>query len=152
MKLLLHIVVWFFIISANSAFAAPNLIGTWKSNKELSIQSFNFDPSIKPESKELFRSLFGQLEITYTSDQAISVWPTNEESEGWRHVSTYRVMLSTKDKVMIKWENAGNGEELSATLTFVTPDRFWMELPRAPKFNGREYFDRISKAKYSKAH
>ena len=92
------------------------------------------------------QSIFGQIEITYTDDQVITVNPVDKDSEGSKHVTTYRKVLSTKDKIVTEWEDGGNGEKVSFTMTFVTPDRFWIELTRTPKFNGREYFDRITKA------
>lgn len=130
-----------FIATSVICCGAPDLIGSWKSNKELTLKSVRIDPSIEGELKKKIEALFGCMTVTYERKHA-TIYMTDDNGKTEEIKNTYSVVASTSKKIILRWKDPSTGKEENTTLTFVSPDRYWVELPTTPKLSGREYFDR----------
>ncbi|ADE54951.1 hypothetical protein [Coraliomargarita akajimensis] len=130
---------------SSCAEGVPSVIGTWKSNQLLTLQHSPLDSSVDETTRSKFENLFGRMTITYSRTQATSRMDADEGIEAWESVSEYRILIQTKDKLLIEWLDRRKGEWKKETLHFVNPDRYWimLELPDGTVL-GREYFDRQS--------
>jgi len=128
---------------AIQAIAAPSLIGTWKSNKELTIKTIHLPATVTKDAKKRFENLFGRMTITYTKSQSIARMAAYAEFEDWESTSSYRIVAETKNKLSIKGKEQDADEETLETLHFVNQNQYWIELPIGEgQLEGREYFDR----------
>ena len=141
-----HIAITFILLS-NLMIAAPSIIGTWKSNKELTLKETRLDQSVREETKKKFEDLFGRMTITYTKSKSIARMEEDEGIEEWESITDYKIVAEAKDKLMIEWKDSETGEMMQETLHFINPNQYWIKLPTGEgKIQGREYFDRQLKA------
>lgn len=143
-----------FVISPGLVYAektaADFLIGNWKSNSELSFPTVKLKVEMTPERKEMWKSLFGHLQINYTSTGCSSVRPPRpslipggEPFKEFKTARSYVVVSATANQVVIRSLDLETKKEETETLTFEGPDRYWIRLPTP---EGREYFDRVKLA------
>ena len=145
MKLLMVLIATW---QASIAYAAPELKGVWKSNKELTIATFNLPDDMPTDVRDRWCNVFGKMLITWTDNSFATYTPAFDGIEGHSSLYEYRVEIETKDKVIIAVTDPETGEVTKGTLHFVSPDRYyteWEDMPKAftPMYGAREYFDRI---------
>jgi hypothetical protein len=125
------------------------LLGTWKSNRDLTSETIRPTLKIPEEKLNDFLSLFGRMRIVYTKDTMTATMPANKSFPAWKHSTSYRVIGSTNDTIKIQAHDWPIGENKPTTIHFVSPDRYWVQIdpPYPTKVDmtaWREYFDRVS--------
>jgi hypothetical protein len=126
-------------------------IGSWKSNRELTIKTLQFKREIKPELRQRFDDLFGKMIVTYTGKEVIAYTPATEKSAEWRFTSEYTVVMASDTKLVFRGQNPQTKAIENTTITFEGPDRYWTSLDVSGVLEGREYFDRIKTNEPNKA-
>lgn len=125
------------------------LLGTWRSNRELSVATMRralmFRP---PELRERFFDVFGDLTVTFTSTSLGTTWPRRHPCGRHNHTAAYRVVASGPDSVSFRSEPRSRRGPKVMVVHFVGPDRYWMDVShiRVPvdTTGWREYFDRVA--------
>ena len=120
--------------------ATDLIVGTWKSNRELSVPTIKLKIGMTPERMKFLNNLFGRLEVTYTKTEESAVMPAHDDRPEWRFAGAYTVVSATDAEIVIKSKSPLTGEEETSTATFEGPDRYWIPLKG---MKGREYFDRV---------
>ena len=120
--------------------ATDLIVGTWKSNRELSVPTIKLKIGMTPERMKFLNNLFGRLEVTYTKTEESAVMPAHDDRPEWRFAGAYSVVSATDTEIVIKSKSPLTGEEETSTATFEGPDRYWIPLKG---MKGREYFDRV---------
>ena len=115
-------------------------MGTWKSNRELTVPTIKLKVEMTPKLMNLLNNLFGRMEVTYTKTEESAFRPAFDDKPEWRHAGAYTVVSATDTEIVIKDKNPLTGEEGTSTATFEGPDRYWIPLKG---MQGREYFDRV---------
>lgn len=125
--------------------ASAWLVGKWKSNRELTIATIRLDRPLPPEKQARFEKLFGTMTVTYTTTEISFDTPEFEKHPRWSATESYRVVVSSAKRVVIRNKNPRTKEEESSVINFDSPDRYWIDLSLGgiQGVKGREYFDRI---------
>jgi hypothetical protein len=118
-------------------------IGSWKSNRELTVKTIQLKKEVKPELRQRLDDLFGKMIVTYTGKEVIAFTPATEKSAEWSFTSAYTVVIATDTKLVFRGQNAQTKAIENSTITFEGPDRYWISLDVPGILVGREYFDRI---------
>ena len=118
-------------------------LGSWKSNRELTIKTIRLKREVKPELRQRLDDLFGTLIVTYTGKEVVAYTPATEKSAEWSHTSAYTIVMSTDTKLVFRGQNARTKAIENTTITFEGPDRYWVSIDVPNVLEGREYFDRI---------
>ena len=117
------------------------LVGSWHSNKELSVKTIHYKKDIPENLRLKLESIFGQLTITYDGNQVTEYAPNlGENGKEFRYNSAYKVLGHDENSLVIMLKNPGNNKDLLMHIHFDNPDRFWVYLEDT---GWKEYFDRI---------
>ena len=73
------------------------LLGTWRSDKELTIIYWRYTKELAPDRRERFENLFGKLTIKYTESHAYSEFDETKDS------CKYEVIGRDDNSVAIIW-------------------------------------------------
>ena len=119
---------------------ADQIVGTWKSNRELTVPTIKLKVEKTPERMKFLGDMFGRLEVTFTDTEEIAVIPAHDGKREWRFSSAYTVVSATDNEIVIKDKSPLTGQEETSTATFEGADRYWIPLKG---MKGREYFDRV---------
>jgi hypothetical protein len=129
------------------------LIGTWKSDRELTFKHHVFKAGVKPAIRRKFRDIFGILTVTYTRTKIVA------DYKGSGSATRYRV-LAKDDYSAVLWRDETvyrdpkirrlfkeNPELLVRgrnllQIHFVAPDAYWIYTDGSDGF--REFFRRVS--------
>jgi hypothetical protein len=118
-------------------------IGSWKSNRELTIATIQMKREVKPELRQRFDDLFGKMTVTYDGKEVVAYTPATEKSVEWRYTAAYTVVMATDTKLVFRSQNAQTKVLENTTITFEGSDRYWVSISVPGVLDGREYFDRI---------
>lgn len=118
------------------------LLGTWKSDADLTMASLERKSSRDAEREAKLRSLFGKMRITWTATQVTS------DLEGYLDTDKYKVLASDTDSVTIQSEETtpspldGLGLPTVHVIHFVGADTYWLDISGGSG-GMREYFTRV---------
>jgi hypothetical protein len=126
--------------TTNSKLADKRLIGTWRSNAELTLANlYRQDPrwtNAPPARLEQLRSLFGRMTITFGKGTITAHYNAKEQQLG------YEVVEHGPDYVLIQVKG-GSEDGQRERLRFVDGDKgYWIQSLQAPEIEER--FDKIS--------
>ena len=123
----------------------PRLIGSWRSNHDLTAETIRSHLKGTAEKQDHFLSVFGIMRLTYTSDSMTAFMPAWGHQPDWTHSTKYRVTASTPDSVTIQPHDWPIGDNKPMLIHFVSPDRYWTEIttPKLDTTGWKEFFDRV---------
>ena len=130
-----------FALVGGCASTDPRLIGSWKSNKKLTVASLRYPKPIAAAKRARFESLFGKMVVTYDRTHVTLETPPTPGQPAWRDRSRYRVVASDQNSVALVSTNPLTGEREISHVHFDSPDRYWLYLYGT---GWKEYFDRIA--------
>lgn len=141
-------VLYLIFLSALQSRAADNvsswLVGSWKSNRDLTVASVHLDHELPTDKRARFENLFGQMTATYTPTEATFFMPAIEKYPEWTSTESYRVVAVVGKRIVIRHKNPRTKVEESSIMYFESHDRYWVDLTSTKGVaSGREYFDRI---------
>lgn len=148
MKLIFLVII---LILGNVASACPNLVGTWKSSREMSMAYNEKFAHLELKQIELLNQILGHLRVSYTENSAheygvpnLKIKIGNKKSDFEIEDSSYQYkILSCSDtEITINYEHPYLGE-ITETFNFVNADIYWASSEMLP--SSREYFIRESK-------
>lgn len=116
------------------------ILGRWKSNQELTLQTLQYPAEAQPEMIMKVQALFGRMVITYTRSKASALTPATEESPEWHEEVVYEVIERSDNSITLRFFDKITQDYKAEILHFEGPDRYWINLQQ---LNGREYFDRV---------
>ena len=111
------------------------LIGTWKSNKEATLQYLKTHTKLTPQQLDKLGSVLGKMVIVFDSEQI------TEKSGNWKFTTKYTIVEETKDTVTIEAQDPQT-KKLTRSKFIVDPTGLW-----APddKISGyQERFDKVA--------
>jgi hypothetical protein len=90
------------------------------------------------------------LQMTYTKD-GIAGEIRLPDKEPWKFTAAYQVVARTMDTLTLRETRMEEGQEKTSevVLHFVTPDRYWIQIPQNPSIKEidmsewKEFFDRV---------
>jgi|GEM_PF-6478359 len=158
----MKILLCFFILLLLLAFAPvraddpltdARLLGTWKSNRDVTVEALRPHLKMPPKAQTLLFSIFGRLKLTFAGDKLSTEMPSIDkpEEEPYRSTQTYKVTAVTADTVTTRARDEKTGSETQVTFHFVSPDRFWIKIPQNDRLKEidmsewKEFFDRVNK-------
>ena len=117
------------------------LIGTWKSNKELTVQTLHYKKEPPERLRKKIEGLFGKLEVTYTGNKLHAYAPDlGFKAAEWNFNTKYKVLGSDSTSLVVLATDPLT-EELKIThIHFEGDDRYWVYIMST---GWKEYFDRI---------
>ena len=126
--------------TTSSELADKRLIGTWKSNAELTMANlYHQDPrwtNAPPARLEQLRSVFGRMTITFGKGTITAHYNAKEQQLG------YEVVERGPDYVVIQIKG-GSEDGQRERLRFVEGDKaYWIQSPQGPEIEER--FDKVS--------
>ena len=113
----------------------PRLLGTWKSNRALTLGSF--PRNLPSNERPFFTDTLGKDSTTIGDRFFTAQLPPQEHSKGTTQRVHYRVVSLDRDSVIIT--QGASPERI--TLHFVSPSRYWVQWTDKTKI----YYDRVSK-------
>ena len=116
------------------------LIGTWKSNRKLTLPTFPNREQLTSDKRAFFDSIFGKLRVTYATRQMTMELPGESGAPPFRQSCAYRLSSFDADSVTIVHPDAVTGKQTSTVVHFDGPSRYWVAVGEK---GGREYFDRV---------
>ena len=122
---------------------ARDLIGSWKSNRDLTVATIRVSPPMPPEKRARFEKLFGTMVITYTGSEMTAVFPAFEKYPERVTKEKYQIVAESEDRLLVRSKDARSGEEKTKAMNFVGKDRYWIDLDGFQNLTGKEYFDRV---------
>lgn len=133
------------------AVSCPDIVGTWQSSKEMSMEYNDQFAHLEPGQKELLTQILGALKITYTENKAhehgapsIKVIVGGKESDFAIEDLSYPYKVLSCGKVTLTAElKHPYYERKVETLTFVDSNTYWVSSEILPAT--REYFVRMSR-------
>jgi hypothetical protein len=133
MKNLILAVLCFFI--SISAFAgSEKLIGTWKSNKETTLNYLKTHTKLTPEQLAKVGGALGKMTITFDANNMTL------KSGDWKFSSSYKFISETQNVIVIESEEPGN-KKISQTKFEFEGDGFWTPDDKIPNY--KERFDKV---------
>jgi len=142
---------------SNLVSAAPNIIGEWKSDAQLSTRFNAAHGGLDGRKTALLSQLAGHLTMTFTAETVSFDLPAFEVTgpDGKQRslpanheAREYHVLEATENTVTAESINQSSGEKNVDVFTFDGPDVFWIPLTSEPKSSGhsqlREYFVRVT--------
>lgn len=135
---------------SQAAMCCPDLIGTWKSSKEMSMEYNEKYAQLEPRQKELLVQILGHMKVTYTEKNAhehgqepIKVKVAGKDSDfTFEDLSyPYTVLSCDQDALKVEYEHPYSGVT-QETIHFVGKNTYWLSPEMLP--STREYFVRVS--------
>ena len=124
------------------------LYGTWRSNKEATLNQARNNDDLKPEMESYLEQVLGNLTVTYENSQFVEheipefQITVNEKTHNWgreQAITPYELVSCGSTSVKIKYDVLGESEVVK--LVFENNDLHWSGSP----FSGyKEYFSRVS--------
>jgi hypothetical protein len=130
------------MLGFNSGCASSDsrLIGTWKSNRELTLPTFPNREQLTPDKRAFFDSIFGKVRVTYSARQMTTELPGESGAPPFRQSYAYRVSSFDTNSVTIRHPDPITGNQTSTIIHFEGTSRYWEAVGEK---GGREYFDRV---------
>ena len=111
------------------------LIGTWRSDRKLTLQDIQARRDIKPKARKILEGIFGKLVLMYRQKTVVSLF------EGVKTTEHYRVLGEDSGCAVIRALNPGPLGKRYVMVHFENDDCYWISLGKY-----REFFRRISRA------
>jgi hypothetical protein len=118
------------------------IIGDWKSNRDLTVPTIRYPEGAKPETIKKFEGIFGHIVVTYTKSECRLVMPAINDFPEWIDTTTYKIVDRTGDSITIQYYDNAEKVKKIRKINFEGTNRYWIDLEQ---IEGREYFDRIQK-------
>ena len=99
-KLILSTVLLFAILRPAHA-GGESLVGTWKSNKEATLDYLKTHTKLTPQQLEKLGSILGKMEFTFDGQTLTA------KSGDWKFVSKYKIIEQTKNALTFESEDPG---------------------------------------------
>ncbi|MFN8391314.1 MAG: hypothetical protein U0136_13565 [Bdellovibrionota bacterium] len=140
MKAGTHALVLFLFLSAchctaneqPAAIVDTRLLGTWKSDKERTIETWPLPKDVTSQQQQRIYDRFGKLRITYSSDSALS------EYEDLCQATHFRVLAKDANSVALQGRKDSECEDGIQQIHFDSPNSFWINSGRAIEYFRRE--------------
>lgn len=126
----------FLLLVLSSPVFAGNerLIGTWKSNKEGTLDYLRIHTMMTSRQLDAAAQLLGKMSLTFDQTNLTATMGT------WKAASQYKVISETKNSITIEIKDPGTGKTASDVLEF-SAGSLWTSDDR---FHGyKERFDRV---------
>ncbi len=118
-----------------------SLVGAWRSNKELSIQTIHYEVPIADELKKQLEDVFGQLQLTYTDSEITAFAPhLGDNGSEWHFKTKYKIVAEDEESLAIVSMNPLTNKEEISHIHFDGPDRYWIYIEDK---GWKEFFDRL---------
>ena len=136
----------FLFAFSSSAICCPNILGTWKSSQEKSM-NYNNHAGLEKKQLDLLNQILGYTTINYTETikkhhklPSVKFFLNDKEHNlTFEEMSfSYKLKSCDEHSIIIQFEDA---EELK--FVFVNPDTYWVS-PKEVLSKSREYYVRIS--------
>lgn len=114
--------------------------GRWKSNRALTVATFQYGKLTSEAERRKIESLFGQMILTYDGKELLAEVPATNGGKAWQTRMAYRVITSEWDSLSYVTKDLLLDAPKVTQVHFVGRDRYWIELGQK---GWREYFDRI---------
>lgn len=128
------------------------LIGTWKSDKELTSKFNRENAILKKKQSTFLESVTGFLTVEYKKDGTVKSFIPKKtyifnkkeiKMEEWKDTQKLKVLGYTSSSIVIESENEYFGKTVSI-IHFETDDIYWMYLSDChTNVHAREYFKKI---------
>jgi hypothetical protein len=118
---------------------ASRLIGTWQSNRQLTVATLKNLSKMEPRAKARIEALFGKMQIRFEAKRFSSRLPDESGKAEWQN---YDIVKEEDETVWIGFMDTLTNERSIRRITFKGTNRCWIELNE--ELGTREYFDRIS--------
>lgn len=123
---------------------APSLIGSWKSNRELSVATVKLANPLPPEKRARFDNLFfGNAVITFSPTEYSVFTPALEKYPAKTVTTGYRIVAASDRQMVIRTRDEKTQKDEDDALHFEGPNRFWMEITGVAGVTGHDYYDRV---------
>ena len=147
-----YIVLVILIIASGCSLTDPRLMGTWKSDLELTTQYNKEHAKLSNKQVKVFSQLFGIMEITYRPNNTCEFYfpkhTIQTEKKRYEHDSsqglgTYKVLFKNDKITVVQFED-DNSKGSVSVITFVDENTYWVYVGDSDKFDLhlREYFIR----------
>ncbi|MBK8583471.1 MAG: hypothetical protein IPL86_17170 [Flavobacteriales bacterium] len=135
--------------------AAPELVGKWKSDRELSIAFIHDHVKLQPKTEKFIEDIMGRLTLTFTKTKLISLLSDfdvviegkTHRMEGFMSSSPYTVVYSSENVVAVSAVEPVTNKATVTIYSFVDQNTFWVYTGGSdkalPDSHYREYFRRV---------
>ena len=139
------------LIVSSYALSCPDLLGTWRSSKEMSMEYNEKFAHLEPNQKELLVQILGRMIVTYTDNKVHEHGlPSSRVTIGGKEYDfafedlsySYKVLSCDKATITAEFEHPHSGP-VKETAYFIDENTYWISSEILP--STREYFIRVSK-------
>lgn len=136
MKYLVLATLILFACSAPVHASSEKLVGTWKSNREVTLGYLKTHTKLTPQQLDRLGSILGKMVIVFDAERI------TEKSGSWKFTTKYKVVEETKDTITIE---AADPQTKQSTKTKFTVDAtgLWAPDDKVPGY--QERFDKVAK-------
>jgi hypothetical protein len=142
-----------FLLAATVVHAAPDIEGTWKSDKAASMQFNQQHAILSPNQENFISQMLGHMIVEFKDGVAKLTMPDINiqkdgrvtEYGGFEKKGRYVIMGKDEDSVVLKL-HAAEGTATLIVYHFVSEDQIWVYVPSASDaidLHIREYFTRV---------
>jgi hypothetical protein len=136
MKIIILAMALWLSFSVRGLAGTERLIGTWKSNKEVTLQYLKTHTKLTQQQLDRVGTVLGKMVIVFDSERL------TEKSGNWKFTTKYIIVEETKDAVTIEAEDPGT-KKLTKTKFALDPSGFWTPDEKIPGY--QERFDKVGK-------
>jgi len=116
--------------------ASQRLIGTWKSNREVTLQYLKTHTKLTSQQLDKLAPILGKMVVVFDSERI------TEKSGNWKFTTKYTIIEEIKNTVTIEAEDPGT-KKLTKTKFTLDASGFWTPDEKIPGY--QERFDKIAK-------
>lgn len=117
----------FTLLLCSSAYASgERLIGTWKSNREKTLENLRQVPNLSEGQRNKLTPLFGKISTTYDGKRGIT------KLNGESFEEPYTVISDTPQAIVIESLDAMTKKKEKVTLRFSGKDEFCVDVVQVP--------------------
>jgi hypothetical protein len=117
-------------ISNSSEKPSTWLVGSWRSDKEATMQAWGDYPPGSPAFQTLLTDGLGKLAIRYTAKRSYS------SSEGLESVASYKVVWENEDSLFLVYGR--RNEEQGQYIVFTSPQQYRVQVGRYVEFFSKQ--------------
>jgi hypothetical protein len=136
MKSIILVAAVWLSFSARGLACTERLIGTWRSNKEVTLQYLKTHTKLTQQQFDKVGTVLGKMVIVFDSERL------TEKSGNWKFTTKYTIVEETKDAVTIEAEDPGT-KKLTKTKFTLDSTGFWTPDDKIPGY--QERFDKVGK-------
>jgi hypothetical protein len=135
MKKLVLTAVVLSLISLSAYAGGEKLIGTWKSNKEATLEHLKANTKLTPEQLEKIGTVLGEMKVVVTAEKLTFT------HRKWKFVTGYRVIYETPTSIMI--EHQDEKRKLVKSTLDLDEKGYWSALGSDKIPGYKERFDKV---------